>query len=114
MKKNKKLIPKVTTTWKYYIRSLLRSSIELSMHGNQLIIFRPKMWWSMIQNRINNLKKILSDESEYEHQYVYGTEIYNDFNFNVGRKIHTLKSAIKVDHYSYSYFSILILRFGPA
>ena len=47
-------------------------------------------------DNFNNLQTFLSDESDYEAQFAYGREIFSDFNFNVGRKMQIIKSAIKV------------------
>ena len=56
--------------------------------------------------QLNEIKRIISDESEYEAQYAFGNEIFNDFNYNVGRKIHVIKSSIKV---TYPILSIIII-----
>ena len=45
---------------------------------------------------METIRRNLSDESAYEPHYAYGKEIYEDFVFNVGRKIQILKSSIKV------------------
>ena len=74
--------------------------------------FRPEMWWGWILERLNEILRILSDESEYEPQYAYGTDIYQDFMFNVGRKIHILKSAIKVLVNSPSFYVNIITCTG--
>ena len=55
------------------------------------------MWLNVGLEKINKFTKFLSDESEYEAEYAYGSEIYDDFLFNVGRKAQILKSAIKVE-----------------
>ena len=57
---------------------------------------RPEIWLISIMDQVNELKRKVSDESEYEDQYAFGNEIFNDFNYNVGRKIHIIKSSIKV------------------
>merc|ERR1712198_438745 len=78
--RNKKVIPKVVSMWKYYLRSILR----------------PEMWLSFVREKLSTFQKIISDERDYEAQYAYGKEIFNDFNYNVGRKLHILKSFIRV------------------
>ena len=57
---------------------------------------RPEIWLISIMDQVNELKRKVSDEIEYEDQYAFGNEIFNDFNYNVGRKIHIIKSSIKV------------------
>ena len=54
------------------------------------------MWLTSIMDQVNEIKRKVSDESEYEAEYAFGNEIFNDFNYNVGRKIHVIKSSIKV------------------
>ena len=63
---------------------------------------------------LDTIRRRMSDESEYEPRYAYGKEIYEDFMFNVGRKIQILKSSIKVLVHSselHSFYSII--RSGP-
>ena len=59
-------------------------------------ISRPEVLWKLGVDQIDTFHKLVSNERDYEAQYAYGNEIFNDFNFNVGRKIHILKSVIKV------------------
>ena len=63
---------------------------------NEIFFLRPEMWLRSIMDQLNEIKRKISDESEYEAQYAFGNEIFNDFNYNVGRKIHVIKSSIKV------------------
>ena len=58
--------------------------------------FRPEMLLMYSLDNFNKLQTFLSDESDYEAHFAYGREIFNDFNFNVGRKMQIIKSAIKV------------------
>ena len=64
------------------------------------------MWLNVALDKINKLTTFLSDEPEYESEYAYGSEIYNDFLFNVGRKVQILKSAIKVEVITFIFFFI--------
>ena len=54
------------------------------------------MWLNVALDNVNKFTKFISDESKYEAEYAYGSEIYSDFSFNVGRKRQILNSAIKV------------------
>ena len=95
--RNKKVIPKVVSMWKYYLRSILRlSSNKFKWKYLSILIFRPEMWLSFVREKLSTFQKIISDERDYEAQYAYGKEIFNDFNYNVGRKLHILKSFIRV------------------
>ena len=67
------------------------------------------MWLNVALEKINKLTTFLSDESEYEAEYAYGSEIYDDFLFNVGRKAQILKSAIKVEVITYFLHHLLLL-----
>ena len=58
--------------------------------------FRPELLISMSLDNFEKLQKFVSDDSDYEAQFAYGKEIFDDFNYNVGRKMHVLKSTIKV------------------
>ena len=62
--------------------------------------------------RLDTIRRRMLDESEYEPRYAYGKEIYEDFMFNVGRKIQILKSSIKV-HSSELHSFYSIIRSGP-
>ena len=80
-----------------------------------LNFFRPGMWLNVGLGEITKLTKFISDESEYEAGYAFGSEIYNDFLFNVGRKTQILKSVIKVvELITFISFFIFcfVLRFG--
>ena len=77
--------------------------------------FRPGMWLNVALGKINKFTTFVTDESEYESGYAYGSEIYDDFLFNVGRKTQILKSVIKVEVIrSPSSFLIFLflIRFG--
>ena len=50
----------------------------------------------MSLDNFDKLRKFISDNSDYEAQFAYGEEIFDDFNYNVGRKLHIIKSIIKV------------------
>ena len=64
-----------------------------------ITLFRPGVWLNVALDKINKFTTFISDESEYESGYAYGSEIFDDFFFNVGRKTQILKSVIKVgDH----------------
>ena len=72
------------------------------------------MWLNVALDNINKFTKFISDESKYEAEYAYGSEIYDDFLFSVGRKRQILNSAIKVKAIFNSFFIICIShRFGP-
>ena len=58
--------------------------------------FRPELLISMSLDNFEKLQKFVSDDSDYEAQFAYGKEIFDDFNYNVGRKMHIIKSTIKV------------------
>ena len=58
--------------------------------------FRPELLLSTSLDNLNKLQKFISDDSDYEAQFAYGKEIFDDFNYNVGRKMHVIKSTIKV------------------
>ena len=58
-------------------------------------VFRQEMILSVTLEKFRELQRSILDETDYESQYAYGKEIYNDFNFNVGRKIHVLQSGVK-------------------
>ena len=58
-------------------------------------VFRQEMILSVTLEKFRELQRAILDETEYESQYAYEKEIYNDFNFNVGRKIHVLQSGVK-------------------
>ena len=60
--------------------------------------FRPELLLSMSLDNLNKLQKFISDDSDYEAQFAYGKEIFDDFNYNVGRKMHVIKSTIKVQN----------------
>ena len=72
------------------------------------------MWLNVALGEINKFTKFIFDESEYESGYAFGSEIYNDFLFNVGRKTQILKSVIKVKVITFiSFFIFCFLpRFG--
>ena len=71
--------------------SILRGKIGLNENT-----FRPEMLLMYSLDNFNKLQTFLNDESDYEAKFAYGREIFNDFNFNVGRKMQIIKSAIKV------------------
>ena len=50
----------------------------------------------MSLDNFEKMQKFISDDSDYEAQFAYGKEIFDDFNYNVGRKMHVIKSTIKV------------------
>ena len=50
----------------------------------------------MSLDNFDKFLKFISDDSHYEAQFAYGQEIFDDFNYNVGRKLHVIKSTIKV------------------
>ena len=58
-------------------------------------VFRPEIILSVTLEKLRELQRTILNETDYENQYAYGKEIYNDFNFNVGRKIHVLQSGVK-------------------
>ena len=58
--------------------------------------FRPELLLSKSLDSFSKFQKFISDDSDYEAQFAYGKEIFDDFNYNVGRKMHIIKSTIKV------------------
>ena len=70
------------------------------------------MWLNVALGEITKFTKFISDESEYEAGYAFGSEIYNDFLFNVGRKTQILKSVIKVEVITFISFFIFCFFSG--
>ena len=69
-------------------------SVEFEMFRR--LHFRPELLISMSLENFEKLQKFISDDSDYEAQFAYGKGIFDDFSYNVGRKMHIIKSTIKV------------------
>ena len=82
--------------WKYYIRSLLRYVATLKTFKCFIEDYISELLLSMSLDNFDKFLKFISDDSHYEAQFAYGQEIFDDFNYNVGRKLHVIKSTIKV------------------
>jgi len=59
-------------------------------------IMQPNLIIKTIEDFLADLVRGVTDETEFEEEYAFDQQVHNDFNFNVGRKLHVLKVAVKV------------------
>ena len=54
------------------------------------------MWVKMMSDEMESWQIFISDQTKFEGQYVYGNQMFSDFNFNVARKVNVINTGIKV------------------
>ena len=57
---------------------------------------KPDLIVKKLEYYFDKVMREVTNETQFEAEYAHDKQVFNDFNFNVGRKLHILKVAVKV------------------
>ena len=75
--------------------------VLISMKDKIRKLLKPNLIVKRIEDFVDDLVTEVTDERLFEGEYAFNQEVLKDFNFNVERKLHMLKVALKVRNYVY-------------
>ena len=61
-------------------------------------VLQPNLIVEIIEGFVDDIVTEVTDERLFEAEYAFNQEVLKDFNFNVERKLHMLKVALKVSN----------------
>ena len=61
-------------------------------------VLQPNLIVEKIEGFVDDIVTEVTDERLFEAEYAFNQEVLKDFNFNVERKLHMLKVALKVSN----------------
>ena len=70
--------------------------VLISLKEKIRMLLQPNLIVETIEGFVDDIVTELTDDRLFEGEYAFNQEVLKDFNFNVERKLHMLKVAMKV------------------